>query len=88
VDVTADEALAATAEAVRDGSAIHAARRFLQDALKKGARAVTEVEAEAEADGISDRTLRRARKALGVRAKKVGFPGEWVWQLPDEGGQS
>jgi putative DNA primase/helicase len=66
--------------------ALQEAKDFLRDALKNGARSATEVEAEAEGEGISERTLRRARKALGVRTQKVGMPGAWVWQL-DEGGQ-
>jgi predicted aconitase len=48
---------------------------------------ITSYMGRVDADGISERTLRRANKALGVETRKVGFPGGWAWQLPDEGGQ-
>jgi hypothetical protein len=37
----------------------------------------------ARLDGISARTLRRAKKRLGVVSRKEGWHGEWVWRLPD-----
>src|SRR5262249_44523959 len=49
-----------------------------------------EVTKEAHEAGIADRTLRRARAALGVVAQRVGERGArgggyWTWELPDAG---
>lgn len=69
------------------------AEDLLEAALANGPRTAEDVLAEARAAGVSERTLKRARKALGVVATKVGGPGQpqrWVWTLPvddDEGGQ-
>jgi len=40
----------------------------------------TTVQAEAEEEGVNSATLRRAKKALGVRSTKQGEV--WYWQLP------
>lgn len=41
--------------------------------------------------GFSERTLRRAYKEIGAKARKESFNGPWMWQLEnqkgDEGGQ-
>ncbi len=37
----------------------------------------------AKADGISLRTLERAKAKLGVVACPDGFGGPWVWKLPE-----
>ena len=36
----------------------------------------------AETDGIAPRTLRRAKKRLGVCSEKDGWTGQWLWSLP------
>lgn len=65
------------------------AKDFLSDALVDGPVAASEIEAEAEEAGIAKRTLKRAKKQLGVTATKIGKPGEedqhWVWALPGNG---
>jgi hypothetical protein len=48
--------------------------------LADGPKGAREVMAAARSAGISDRTLRRARKATGVRATKTA--GAWVLSLP------
>lgn len=57
---------------------------FLRGALRDGPRPALEVEAEARAEALSLRTLRRARKELGVVAAREGFGpgGRWMWALP------
>jgi hypothetical protein len=37
--------------------------------------------AKEPAHGISERTLNRAKKVLGVEAKKDAFSGGWKWHL-------
>src|SRR5262249_30396607 len=74
VTITADQALAAT-DAARHGTASpHAeAGGDLGDKLSARPAAVQDVDEHARALGIALRTLRRARKTLGVRAVKDGF---------------
>jgi len=57
------------------------ARKFLEDQLVDGALPSTEVLAEAEANGISKKTLRRAFKDMGGQPKKTP-EGPWEWALP------
>ena len=49
--------------------------------LAGGARPTTEIEELAEAKGISKRTLKTARKDLGVEAFKEAFDGPWWLRL-------
>jgi hypothetical protein len=46
---------------------------FLKEALSNGERLADDIKAEATAEGISDRTLRRARLDLGVSYRREGF---------------
>jgi hypothetical protein len=52
--------------------------------LAKGPVLKTEIEEAAEANSISEKTLRRAKGALGViAAKDRSKPdGKWYWKLP------
>jgi hypothetical protein len=63
------------------------AKDFLSSALAQGARPAKDVEAEARQEGISERTLKRAKKVLGVQSRKSGMSDGWEWSLP-EGGQT
>jgi hypothetical protein len=65
--------------------ALDDAVEFLESALANGGRDVAELHEEAEANGISKRTLNRAKKELGIEAQKqkgFGAEGGWLWQLP------
>jgi len=78
VEVTASEAMQATkSPAARDE-----AKKFLADILANGPMVKAEIEDSANANGISDRTLFRAKSELGVLAKKDGPNGSWTWRLP------
>jgi putative DNA primase/helicase len=60
---------------------------FLREALADGRRPAKEVETAARELGISARTLRRARRSLGVLASHTGEAGQrgagaWWWELP------
>jgi len=57
---------------------------FLRDALGEGPRDATDATSEAIAKGITAKTLRDAREALGVVVKRVGFGAgsKFVWSLP------
>jgi DNA polymerase I-like protein with 3'-5' exonuclease and polymerase domains len=87
VDITATEALSAVNENKAPG-ALDDAKDFLRDMLVAGGgRALkTDIEEAAEAEKISDITLRRAKKALKVRAEKDRQvkDGKWYWALPPD----
>jgi len=58
------------------------AKTFLKDALANAPVKVQALFKDARGAGISDTALRRAKKALGIMAKKEGFQGAWKWALP------
>ena len=62
-------------------SKLDEAKRFLRIALAKGERPQKEIEAEALAQGISERTLKRASQEIGKRKGGFGSSGGWVWWL-------
>jgi putative DNA primase/helicase len=79
VDVTATEALSATkSPAARDE-----AKKFLADYLASGPVSSTDIEEAAAANGISKRTLLRAKTDLGITAKKE--TGGWTWRMSASG---
>ena len=59
------------------------AKDFLSNALGQDARPAKDVEAEARQEGISERTLKRAKKVLGVQSRKSGMSDGWEWSLPE-----
>ena len=83
VDVTANEALAA-ASRKGEGGELHHACELLQDFLRDGPKSAKEGMEFAEANGISSRTLERARAKLGVKSEKhvFGPGGGWFWRMP------
>jgi hypothetical protein len=89
VTCTADEVLAAAnANVGEEGVALREAVEFLRNELKDGPISQKMIKAGATANGISERTLRRAKSTLGVVTRKMGMKGGWSWELPrTEGGQ-
>lgn len=86
VTITADQALSAGRPQWDRNSARAQAENFLRNALADGPIAAKTVESDAEGEGISEATLRRARKSLGIkpaRAGGLGDLGHWVWSLPE-----
>lgn len=81
VTLTADEAMNAGREPGRPSKAGNEAEAFLRGRLGFGAVAAKDVLNEAEAEGISERTLRRAKVNLGVIVNKSAFGGGWTWEL-------
>ena len=84
-ELTPDDLLAAP-KSDRTG-AVDAAAEWLRGELAEGAAAASVLTVRARAAGHSERTLKRAKAALGVEAEKSGFRGGWLWALPREGGQ-
>ena len=88
INESADDAIAAVTPGGSDkASALGEATEFLEGLLAAGPVAADEVWSAAKANGIADRTLKRAKKELGVVAKhSPELDGGWEWILP-EGGQ-
>jgi putative DNA primase/helicase len=84
VAVTANEALAASAEGARNSSALTEAKEFLQEELVNGPVPQADIKKRAQDADISWITLKRAKKALQVIAAKGkgSLTGSWTWELP------
>jgi putative DNA primase/helicase len=83
VTVSADQALAATVAGEDEArTAKGEAIEFLKDALAGSPKPAGDVSREARAAGLTSKSLRSAREALGIKSEKAGFDGGWVWGLP------
>ena len=84
--LTAERILSSTSNE-EQSSALRGAEDFLRGALSDGSRWAKEIKDEAKETGISQATLFRAKRALRVKVRKEGKPGDkeqrWVWMLPD-----
>ncbi len=81
---TADEvSQAETARAQRAPELSRAVRFLRQELDVTGFAPVPQVEARAQAENISLRTLRRAREKAGVASQAKGAPPTWYWYLKD-----
>jgi hypothetical protein len=73
-------------EAMRSGgnseSKIAEAEDLLREELADGPVSADEIIAKAARVEISEKTLRRAKKKLGIKASKGDFFGGWKWELP------
>jgi hypothetical protein len=66
-----------------DGGALGEAKEFLTAELAHGPKPAKVVQKAARAAGIFERTLERAKAALGVHAQKMGGSSSpWCWSLP------
>jgi hypothetical protein len=85
-EVSAKDVLA-TPQDQEHADARSEAVEFLNDILADGPVEASQIKEEAEDAGISERTLARAKKALGVVSYREGETGErgkgrWLWKLP------
>ena len=78
-EITLDELL--KCKAPKQDSRFEAAQLFISEALAQGETAAAEIAKVAEAQGISPKTLNRAKAAMGV--KSFRREGQWYWSLPD-----
>jgi hypothetical protein len=79
VEITANEAM----QAATGQTAKREAREFLLDHLEAGPRNSDDIVAEAKQEGIAERTLRGAKKELGIKSRRHGGTnGTWFWELP------
>ena len=82
--VTADSILDASSS---DSAERTDAERFLRDLLADGSPVpAAEVTRHARDNGISPRTLHRAKSRLGVKSERSGYgsSGRWSWHLPSK----
>ncbi|MEW6357950.1 MAG: AAA family ATPase [Planctomycetota bacterium] len=84
VTVTAEEALRNESEGERGDSPIEDAEAWLREALSDGPLPSKDVLRIARENGHSERTLRRAKKAVGIVVYRDGFGAgaTWYWRLP------
>lgn len=89
IAMDADDALAAEQQHNQASTAISEASEWLAEKLKTGPLKAADIQADAKDDGISERTLKRAKKLLGVNSNQerdedgkriIGH----VWSLPEE----
>ena len=69
-----------------DKSALKKAKDYLLETLAQGPALVADIKKDAEGLDIGWRTMKRAKDALGIEARKEGFAkrGSWKWRLPDK----
>jgi putative DNA primase/helicase len=79
VEITANEAMAAAG----GHTAKREAKEFVLKRLEAGPVASDDVLEEAKQEGIAEKTLRSAKKDLGIRSRREGgSAGTWFWELP------
>jgi putative DNA primase/helicase len=80
VEITANEAM----QAAGGHTAKREAREFLLERLGAGPVNSEDLVEEAKQEGIAEKTLRRAKKELGIRSRKQQgrTDGLWFWELP------
>lgn len=86
VEISPDELLGSAGSQHSPSPALDTAKEWIQRRLEDGPVPAAEMETDAEAAGITSATLKRAKRALGVRTTKLGAPGDgdshWEWSLP------
>ena len=80
VTMTADEAIASTPV---KGDERREAEDFLRAYLEAGRMPADQIKAAAKEKGLSERTLWRAKKQIGVVAEKGSYKEGWRWRLPE-----
>jgi putative DNA primase/helicase len=76
--------LLVNAEDDSDGGSMTECMRFLSSILSDGEMSATEVKKDCIGAGYSISTMNRAKKNLGIEAKKIGIGkgSYWVWAIP------
>ncbi len=77
-DLSADELLSGN---VSGGSKMFLAEDFLRVKLQDGIQSAKSLIEEAEEQGISERTLKKAKSNLSIRSVKKN--GSWYWKISD-----
>jgi putative DNA primase/helicase len=80
VSVTADEIM--QPGATEKVSAVDEVAEWLRGVLAYGPKPSNDIFEQADAEGFTERTVKRAKKKLGIETAKSGMGGGWRWQLP------
>ena len=86
VSIDAAALLAAVPGDRDEGSALSRACDWLEGLLVQGPRAAAEVLRDGQRDGHAEKTIKRAKREVGVKSARKGFgPGSKVlWYLPEQ----
>ena len=87
-DLTADQVLDRQDGRQREPSALERATKWLREELQHGRLPSAELQTRATAAGYAERTLKRAREALGVLTARDGHTRTWYSELPGSKGAS
>lgn len=84
-DITTTKLLGDASQDSHERSAVSEAADWLHEALRHGPKPSSEIRTLATKDGLSWRTVERAKDSLGVKARRDGFTqgAKWMWYLPD-----
>jgi putative DNA primase/helicase len=82
VTMSADEAIQVSNHRDKGDERVEA-ENFLRGYLENGPMPADQVKAAAKENGISERTLWRAKKQVGVVAEKGSYKEGWRWRLPE-----
>jgi RecA-family ATPase len=85
ITITADEALASDRKSKGGQTELARASTWLSKFLADGPKRVADIEAAADAELISEGTLRKAKAAIEAQARHVfpdGEPSYWEWYMP------
>jgi hypothetical protein len=77
--------LLARAETINDPAGQTAVAEFVKEFLEGGPKPSHEVLRAARDRGISSGRLQRVATAIGVKKRKVGMTGGWIWSLEERG---
>lgn len=81
-DISIDELLSGRHQPKQENQ-FSKATVFIENTLRNGPMLAVDIMQLAEEQGISEKTLQRAKSALGVYSSKRN--GRWYWELPIEG---
>jgi len=71
-----------TATTSEERHTLEGAKEFLREELKNGPVQSKVIIKTGKGEGFSERTLKRAKLALGGTSQKDGMTGAWSWELP------
>jgi hypothetical protein len=77
-----------TEDQAGESSALDEALEFLRSTLASGPVHAKELFREARDAGHAERTLKRAKQALGVLSIKGSMSGKWTWEMPPKGAKN
>jgi hypothetical protein len=82
---SAEALMASSLDTEEDRTRLQDASEVLREILAAGPLPADEVRRLARSRGAASAALTRAKKALRVRSRKTGGPGDpWVWELPPD----